>query len=56
MKWLSLIFIVRLAVPFGPNKTYEAKDINPGTFFYLCTLTNDKRIYVPVLFTVIEEK
>jgi len=56
-KWLlSLVFIVRVTIPMGHQKNYEAKKIEVGTNYYYLTLTNDKLVYVPIMFTTIEEK
>lgn len=57
MKWLlSLVFIVRVTIPFGTTKTYEAEKIDYGDGKYLLVLTNGKTVMVPVMWTIIEEK
>lgn len=58
MKWLlSLIFIVRVTIPFGATKTYEATNVQAWSDgFYRLVLTNDKVVYVPIMWTLVEEK
>lgn len=57
MKWLlTAIFIVRVTIPFGTQKVYEAQTCANGGEFWRCTLTNGLMLNVPVTWTVIEER
>lgn len=56
-KWLAcMVLIVRVTIPLGIKQTYEAERVTPDGFYYLIRLTNGKSLYVPIMFTVIEEK
>lgn len=56
-KWLlSLVFIVRVTIPLGVKETYEVKRYEQFKDFWQLTLTNNKTVIVPVMWTVIEEK
>lgn len=60
MKWLlSFILIVRVTIPLGVKETYEAKAINwlrTDAQHYCLVLKSGKELFVPTMFTVIEEK
>lgn len=54
-----LAFFVQVKVPAGMSRTYEnvqAIDFSVAYFSIKLTLANGKVVYVPALFTVIEEK
>ncbi len=57
MKWfLSFLFIVRVTIPLGVKETYEVKSYEPFREVWILTLTNNKKVIVPMMWTVIEEK
>ena len=57
MKWiLSLLFLVRVSIPFGLKETYEVKRYEHFGEMYLLELTNGKQALVPAMWTIIEEK
>lgn len=58
MKYLlSLIFIVKVSIPMGGAITFKATKISVShNNMYTCTKEDGKVVYVPVMFTVIEEK
>jgi len=56
---LMLAFFVQVKFPAGMSKTYDnvkAVMLMDDGFVWRLTLQNDKVIYVPAFFTVIEEK
>lgn len=55
---LMLAFFVQVKVPAGMSRTYEnVKSVDGfGGFTLRLVLENDKVVYVPALFTIIEEK
>ncbi len=56
-KWLlALIFIVQVEIPFGLKATYLVEKFEINGTSYVLYLTNGKRIWVPITFTIIKEK
>lgn len=56
---LCFIFIAYVKAPFGIEKTYKnvkSVDIMPMGITLKLTLDTDKVIYVPAMFTVVEER
>lgn len=55
---LLLAFYVQVKIPAGMSRSYDnVKAVEGiGGFTIKLTLENDKIVYVPALFTVIEEK
>lgn len=57
MKWLlTAIFIVRVTIPFGTQKVYEAQTFIKAGDYYECILVNGLIVNVPVMWTIIEER
>lgn len=56
---LMLAFYVQVKIPAGMSRTYDdvkrVETMQDG-FTIKLTLSNDKIVYVPALFTIIEEK
>lgn len=55
---LLVAFFVQVKIPAGMSRTYDnVKAVDGfGTFTLRLVLENDKVVYVPALFTIIEEK
>lgn len=56
---LLFAFFVQVKVPAGMSKTYDnVKNVQlmPDGFVWRLVLENDKVIFTPALFTIIEEK
>ena len=56
---LCLIFVAYVKAPFGVTKTYEkVKDVEimPMGITLKLILSDGKLVYVPAMFTVVEEK
>lgn len=54
---IMTLFMVRIAIPFGFKRTYEAKSVELySAHAYRIVLMNDKILFAPILFTIIEEK
>lgn len=53
-----LTFFVQVKIPAGMSRSYDnVKAVDSFTLFTLrLTLANDKVVYVPALFTIVEEK
>lgn len=58
MKWLAcFVFIVRVTIPMGQTKTYEAKSCESyRDGVYQLVLTDGRKVVVPIMWTIIEEK
>lgn len=58
-KWLLVfLFLVKVKVPFGVDLTYrDVKAFLPNAMgYYELVLSDDRKAYVPVMWTSIEEQ
>lgn len=56
---LVLAFFVQVKIPAGMSRSYDdvkSFTLHPSGFAYVLTLKDGKIVYVPALFTIIEEK
>lgn len=53
---LILLFIARVSIPMGTKTIYEAKSFTTSGEHYILVLLNDRRVLVPIMWTVIEER
>lgn len=56
---VAFVFFVQVKIPAGMSRIYEnvkAVECQPGGFTIRLTLSDDKIVYVPAFFTIIEEK
>lgn len=53
--WL-LAFTVFVKTPLGVEKKFTAERVEVGTYHYKLILPGGKEVYVPIMFTIIEEK
>ena len=57
-KWLFLVlFTAKVTMPMGPRVAYyDVQSVKIEGFAYVLTLFTGKTVYVPIMFTVIEEQ
>jgi hypothetical protein len=60
MKYLFILlalFTVTTKMPLDDRRVYKnVKAVEISQYFYKLTLSNDKIVYVPVMFTIVEEQ
>lgn len=57
MKWLlSVIFLAHVSIPTSFNKRYLVESFEIIASCYKLKLTTGETVYVPQMFTIIEEK
>lgn len=55
LTWL-LVFTAFVKTPLGVDRKYTAERVEVGNFHYKLYLVGGKEVYVPIMFTIIEEK